>query len=154
MTSNIGSQLILAHQGRVAEIRDQLNDQLKQRFLPEFLNRIDDIVVFNALTQDDLGSIVDLLLDRSRRRVRAQGMELEVTDAAKAKLVELGYQPEFGARPLRRTLQTELDNRLATLLLDGTVEPGDTIVADVDADGELSVALAGERPENGEATES
>ena len=154
LTSNIGSQLILAHQGRVAEIRDQLNDQLKQRFLPEFLNRIDDIVVFNALTQDDLGSIVDLLLDRSRRRVRAQGMELEVTDAAKRKLVELGYQPEFGARPLRRTLQTELDNRLATLLLDGTVEPGDTILADLDADGELSVALAGDRPENGEAIES
>ena len=154
LTSNIGSQLILAHQGRVAEIRDQLNDQLKQRFLPEFLNRIDDIVVFNALTQDDLGSIVDLLLDRSRRRVRAQGMELEVTDAAKRKLVELGYQPEFGARPLRRTLQTELDNRLATLLLDGTVEPGDTILADIGADGELSVALAGDRPENGEAIES
>jgi ATP-dependent Clp protease ATP-binding subunit ClpC len=154
LTSNIGSQLILAHQGRVAEIRDQLNDQLKQRFLPEFLNRIDDIVVFNALTQDDLGSIVDLLLDRSRRRVRAQGMELEVTDAAKSKLVELGYQPEFGARPLRRTLQTELDNRLATLLLDGTVEPGDTILADIGADGELSVALAGERPENGGAIES
>ena len=154
LTSNIGSQLILAHQGRVAEIRDQLNDQLKQRFLPEFLNRIDDIVVFNALTQDDLGSIIDLLLDRSRRRVRAQGMELEVTDAAKRKLVELGYQPEFGARPLRRTLQTELDNRLATLLLDGTVEPGDTILADLDADGELSVALAGDRPENGEAIES
>ena len=143
LTSNIGSQLILAHQGRVAEIRDQLNDQLKARFLPEFLNRIDEIVVFNALTRDDLGSIVELLLDRSRRRVRAQGLELEVTDAAKQRLVELGYQPEFGARPLRRTLQTELDNRLATLLLDGTVGPGDTIVADVDADGELSVAVAG-----------
>jgi ATP-dependent Clp protease ATP-binding subunit ClpC len=111
--------------------------------LPEFLNRIDEIVVFNALTQDDLGSIVELLLDRSRRRVRAQGLELEVTDAAKQRLVELGYQPEFGARPLRRTLQTELDNRLATLLLDGTVGPGDTIVADVDADGELSVAVGG-----------
>jgi ATP-dependent Clp protease ATP-binding subunit ClpC len=154
LTSNIGSQLILAHQGRVDEIRDQLNDQLKARFLPEFLNRIDEIVVFNALTRDDLGLIIDLLLDRSRRRVRAQGMELEVTDAAKRRLVELGHQPEFGARPLRRTLQTQLDNRLATLLLDGTVEPGDTIVADVDADGELSVAPAGARPENGGVIES
>ena len=143
LTSNIGSQVILAHQGRVEEIRDQLYDQLKARFLPEFLNRIDEIVVFNALTQDDLLSIVELLLDHSRRRLRAQGMELEVTDAAKRRLVELGHQPEFGARPLRHTLQTELDNRLATLLLDGTLEAGDTIVADVGEDGSVRVALAG-----------
>ncbi len=143
LTSNIGSQLILAQQGRVDEIRDQLMDQLRARFLPEFLNRIDEIVVFNALTQDDLGEIIELLLDHSRRRVKAQGLELEVTDAAKRRLVELGHQPEFGARPLRRTLQTELDNRLAVLLLDGTVRPGDTIVADADQDGILSVRLAG-----------
>jgi len=143
LTSNIGSQLILAQQGRVEEIRDQLYDQLKARFLPEFLNRIDEIVVFNPLTQDDLLSIVELLLDHSRRRLRAQGMELEVTDAAKRRLVELGHQPEFGARPLRRTLQTELDNRLATLLLDGTLEAGDTIVADAGEDGAVRVALAG-----------
>ena len=142
LTSNIGSQLILAHHGRVDEIRDQLTDQLKTRFLPEFLNRIDDIVVFNALSEDDLGSIVELLLDHSRRRLKAQGLELEVTDTAKRKLVELGHQPEFGARPLRRTLQTELDNRLATLLLDGTVEPGDTVRADVGEDGQITVALA------------
>jgi hypothetical protein len=83
-----------------------------------------------------------LLGARSCRRVEAQGLELEVTGAAK-KLVELGYQPEFGARPLRRTLQTELDNRLATLLLDGSTRQGDTIVADVGRDGQLRVALAG-----------
>jgi ATP-dependent Clp protease ATP-binding subunit ClpC len=143
LTSNIGSQLILAHQGRVEEIRDQLMDQLRARFLPEFLNRIDEIVVFNALTENDLGDIIELLLDHSRRRVEAQGLELEVTDAAKRRLVELGHQPEFGARPLRRTLQTELDNRLAVLLLDGTVKPGDRIVADAGEDGKLSVRIAG-----------
>jgi ATP-dependent Clp protease ATP-binding subunit ClpC len=143
LTSNIGSQLILAHAGRVDEVRDQLMDQLRARFLPEFLNRIDEIVVFNALTEQDLGEIIELLLDHSRRRVRAQGLELEVTEAAKRKLVELGHQPEFGARPLRRTLQTELDNRLAVLLLDGTVKPGDAIIADVDEDGKLGVRLAG-----------
>jgi len=143
LTSNIASQLILGQQGRVDEIRDQLMDQLRARFLPEFLNRIDEIVVFNPLTEDDLGEIIELLLDRSRRRVKAQGLELEVTDAAKRRLVGLGHQPEFGARPLRRTLQTELDNRLAVLLLDGTVQPGDTIVADADEDGKLSVRLAG-----------
>jgi ATP-dependent Clp protease ATP-binding subunit ClpC len=146
LTSNVGSQLILAHEGRVDEIRDQLMDQLKARFLPEFLNRIDDIVVFNALTEDDLGRIVDLLLESSRRRVKAQGMELEITEAAKKKLAQLGHQPEFGARPLRRTLQTELDNRLATLLLDGSVESGDTIRADVDAGGELALTVAKAAP--------
>jgi ATP-dependent Clp protease ATP-binding subunit ClpC len=143
LTSNVGSQLILAHQGRADEIRDQLMEQLQKRFLPEFLNRIDEIVIFHALTERDLGSIIELLLDRSRRRVRAQGLELEVTGAAKRKLVELGHRPEFGARPLRRTLQTELDNRLAVLLLDGTAKPGDTIVADVGEDGKLTVRLAG-----------
>jgi ATP-dependent Clp protease ATP-binding subunit ClpC len=154
LTSNIGSQLILAHQGRVEEIRDQLNDELKARFLPEFLNRIDDIVVFNALTEQDLGRIVDLLLEHSRRRVRAQGMELEVTEAAKRRLAELGHQPEFGARPLRRTLQTELDNRLATLLLDGTVEPGDTILADVDGAGRLEVAPVSGKASKGTSNET
>ena len=148
LTSNIGSQMILGKQGRVEEIRDQLMDQLKARFLPEFLNRIDEIVVFNPLSENDLMSIVELLLDDSRHRVRAQGLELEVTEAAKKHLVELGHQPEFGARPLRRTLQTELDNRLAMLLLDGTVNPGDTIVADVGKDGELTVQLAGGTKEN------
>jgi ATP-dependent Clp protease ATP-binding subunit ClpC len=142
LTSNIGSQLILAHQGRVEEIRDQLTEQLQARFLPEFLNRIDEIVVFNALSENDLNRIIELLLDHSRRRVRAQGLELEVTDAARRKLVEMGYQPQFGARPLRRTLQTELDNRLAVLLLDGSVKPGDTIVADVGEDGKIKVRLA------------
>ncbi|MGV9350293.1 ATP-dependent Clp protease ATP-binding subunit, partial [Streptomyces spiralis] len=101
------------------------------RFLPEFLNRIDDIILFHSLTQDDLTHIVDHLLDQSEHRVHAQGMKLDVTEAAKKLLVAHGHQPEFGARPLRRTIQTELDNRIATLLLAGDAEPGDTIVADV-----------------------
>ena len=92
---------------------------------------------------DHIGEIIELLLDRSRRRVRAEGREPEVTDVAKRRLVELGHQPEFGARPLRRTLQTELDDRLAVLLLDGTAQLGDTIVADADEDWKLSVRLAG-----------
>ena len=146
MTSNLGSQLILAHHGKVDEIRDQLMETLKVRFLPEFLNRIDDIVVFHALGKQELSAIVDLLLDRSRHRVRAQGLDLEVTDAAKARLVELGHQPEFGARPLRRTLQTELDNRIANLLLDGALDPGDVLRADVGEDGEITVTVASPQP--------
>ncbi|MEU6389152.1 ATP-dependent Clp protease ATP-binding subunit [Streptomyces sp. NPDC046939] len=131
MTSNLASQLILSHQGAVDEIRDELMAELRGHFRPEFLNRIDEVVVFHALTREDLVRIVDLLLERSRRRLHAQQVTLQVTDAAKEWLAEQGYQPEFGARPLRRTIQTELDNRLSTMLLDGQVDPGDTVVCDV-----------------------
>ncbi|MEV0975566.1 ATP-dependent Clp protease ATP-binding subunit [Streptomyces sp. NPDC049915] len=134
MTSNIGAQRILARHGDVGAIKEELMRDLRGRFLPEFLNRIDDIVVFHALTEPDLDRIVDLLLDASRRRVRAQGMDLEVTEAAKKLLVAHGHQPEFGARPLRRTIQAELDNRIASLLLADEAGPGDTIVADVVGD--------------------
>ncbi|MFE7627495.1 ATP-dependent Clp protease ATP-binding subunit [Streptomyces sp. NPDC057509] len=131
MTSNIGAHRILDHEGDAAELKDQLMEELRGRFLPEFLNRIDDIIVFHSLTEENLSEIVDHLLDRSKHRVHAQGMTLEVTEAAKKLVVAHGYQPAFGARPLRRTIQTELDNRVASLLLGGDAEPGDTIVADV-----------------------
>ncbi|MFG2503794.1 ATP-dependent Clp protease ATP-binding subunit [Streptomyces sp. NPDC048441] len=131
MTSNIGAHRILDHKGDVSEIRDELMEELRARFLPEFLNRIDDIIIFHSLTEEDLSQIVDHLLNQSEHRVHAQGMKLEVTEAAKKLLVAHGHQPEFGARPLRRTIQTELDNRIASLLLGGEVDPGDTIVADV-----------------------
>ncbi|MGC0327173.1 ATP-dependent Clp protease ATP-binding subunit ClpC [Streptomyces sp. SAI-170] len=134
MTSNIGAQRILAHEGDAAELKDELMEDLRARFLPEFLNRIDDIIVFHSLTEQDLSEIVDHLLDRSKHKVHGQGMTLEVTEAAKKLLVAHGYQPEFGARPLRRTIQTELDNRVAEILLTGDAEPGDTIVADLKDD--------------------
>jgi ATP-dependent Clp protease ATP-binding subunit ClpC len=140
MTSNIGAQRIVAHQGDAAEIKDVLMDDLRARFLPEFLNRIDDIIVFHSLTHRDLGMIVDHLLDDSRRRVRAQGLSLDVTEDAKELLLGHGYQPEFGARPLRRTIQSELDNEIASLLLGGEAEPGDTIVAEAH-DGALQCAV-------------
>nr|WP_031074509.1 AAA family ATPase [Streptomyces sp. NRRL WC-3742] len=150
MTSNIGSQRILDHSGNVDEIRDDLMRDLRGQFRPEFLNRIDEVIVFHALTRKDLLSVVDLLLERSRRRLRAQDIGLDVTEAAKEFLVNRGYQPEFGARPLRRTIQSELDNRISNLLLDGTVREGDTLIADV-SDGELTVTLA--RPEPSAAFE-
>ncbi|NGO67734.1 ATP-dependent Clp protease ATP-binding subunit [Streptomyces boncukensis] len=140
MTSNIGSHLILAHHGDVEEIRPQLKEQLNAAFLPEFLNRIDETVVFQALTEENLGRIVDLLLEGSVRRLRAQDIGLEVTDAARKLLIAHGYQPEFGARPLRRTIQAELDNRLASFLLSDAAGPGDTLVADVDKDA-LTVSV-------------
>ncbi|MFD5521016.1 ATP-dependent Clp protease ATP-binding subunit [Streptomyces sp. NPDC127066] len=136
MTSNIGAHRILDHKGDVSDLKDTLMDELRTRFLPEFLNRIDDIIIFHGLKEDDLARIVEHLLGRSERRVHAQGMKLEVTEAAKKLLVAHGHQPEFGARPLRRTIQTELDNGIAELLLGGEAEPGDTIVAD-DRDGSV-----------------
>ncbi|MFJ4668785.1 ATP-dependent Clp protease ATP-binding subunit [Kitasatospora purpeofusca] len=149
MTSNIGSQRILDHAGDVDEIRDDLMRDLRSQFRPEFLNRIDEVIVFHALTRKDLLQVVDLLLDRTRRRLKAQDVDLEVTDGAKELLVNLGYQPAFGARPLRRTIQQELDNRISDLLLDGTVREGDTLVAEV-SDGQLTVTLARPEPEQGQ----
>ncbi|GAA1990249.1 ATP-dependent Clp protease ATP-binding subunit [Kitasatospora viridis] len=141
MTSNIGSRRILDHHGDVESIRGDLMKDLGRQFRPEFLNRIDEVIVFHALTRADLVRIVDLLLARSRRRLKAQDVDLEVTGEAKEWLANRGYQPEFGARPLRRTIQAELDNRVANLLLDGTVREGDTVLASVQ-DGELTCTLA------------
>ncbi|MFF4211379.1 ATP-dependent Clp protease ATP-binding subunit [Streptomyces sp. NPDC001796] len=140
MTSNIASKHILDHHGDIDEIRDDLMAELQAHFRPEFLNRIDEVIVFHALGRRDLVRIVDLLLDGSRRRLHAQQIGLEVTETAKEWLANRGYQPEYGARPLRRTIQTELDNRLSNMLLDGTLNPGDTVVVDV-VDGELSLSL-------------
>ncbi|MFI6416458.1 ATP-dependent Clp protease ATP-binding subunit [Streptomyces sp. NPDC050842] len=148
MTSNIGAHRILAHEGDAAELKDELMQDLRGKFLPEFLNRIDDIIVFHSLTEGDLSEILEHLLDRSKRRVHAQGMTLEVTEAAKKLLVAHGYQPAFGARPLRRTIQRELDNRVANLLLGGEAGPGDTIVADI-VDDSLHCTVRKGGPQDG-----
>jgi ATP-dependent Clp protease ATP-binding subunit ClpC len=140
MTSNIASKHILDHQGDIEEIRDDLTAELQAHFRPEFLNRIDEVIIFHSLGREDLVRIVDLLLEGTRRRLHAQEVRLEVTEAAKEWLADRGYQPEYGARPLRRTIQAELDNRLSNMLLDGTLNPGDTVVADV-ADDELVLSL-------------
>ncbi|MGW2298246.1 ATP-dependent Clp protease ATP-binding subunit [Streptomyces violaceorubidus] len=153
MTSNIGARRILDHKGDVSDLKDELTQALRGRFLPEFLNRIDEIIVFHGLTQDDLSRIVDHLLARSERRVHAQGLTLKVTEAAKKLLIAHGHQPEFGARPLRRTIQAELDNRVADLLLGGEADPGDTIVADVVDDSlHCTVDKTGPRPAEASGT--
>ncbi|MFH8617761.1 ATP-dependent Clp protease ATP-binding subunit [Streptomyces sp. NPDC017979] len=140
MTSNIGSKTILDHHGEVDEIRDELMAELRAHFRPEFLNRVDEVIVFHALTRADLVRIVDLLLAGTRRRLHAQHVDLDITEGAKELLANRGYQPEFGARPLRRTIQSELDNRLSTMLLDGTLNPGDMVLVEA-RDGELTLSL-------------
>ncbi|MBF6320457.1 ATP-dependent Clp protease ATP-binding subunit [Nocardia cyriacigeorgica] len=136
MTSNIGSDLILsAPDGDLDSITPALNERLRSHFRPEFLNRIDDTIVFHRLDQTQIHRIVDLVLDGTRRLLHAQDIDLDVTDPAVDWLAEHGYQPEFGARPLRRTVQKEVDNKLSRLLLDGDLKPGDTVRLDADGGG-------------------
>ncbi|WP_189033366.1 ATP-dependent Clp protease ATP-binding subunit [Nocardia rhizosphaerihabitans] len=128
MTSNIGSDLILkAPEGDLEAITPQLMERLQQHFRPEFLNRIDETVVFHRLDKSQLERIVNLILDKTRRMLAAQDIELDISESAVDWLGDRGFQPEFGARPLRRTVQKELDNRISRLLLDGGLEPGATV---------------------------
>jgi ATP-dependent Clp protease ATP-binding subunit ClpB len=110
-------------------------------FRPEFVNRIDDIVRFRALEAADLRHIVDIQLDHLAARLAARRISLEVTPEAKDRLAELGYDPVFGARPLKRVLQRELADRLATALLDGTVTEGDEVTVGVAAEGEIALSV-------------
>ncbi|MEV5736234.1 ATP-dependent Clp protease ATP-binding subunit [Streptomyces sp. NPDC052292] len=144
MTSNIGADRILAAGTEdYTKVREAVMPVLQQHFRPEFLNRIDEIIVFRGLERGELRQVVDLMLEHTRRRLHAQDVALEVTDAAAELLANLGYQPDFGARPLRRTIQREVDDRLADLLLSGGLTAGDRAVVDA-ADG--SVAIRAERP--------
>jgi ATP-dependent Clp protease ATP-binding subunit ClpB len=106
----------------------------KDYFKPEFINRIDDIVRFRSLTADDLGAIVEIQLRRLRDRLAARRITLDVTPAAVALVAEVGYDPAFGARPLKRVIQREISDRLATAILDGTISEGDHITVDADAE--------------------
>jgi ATP-dependent Clp protease ATP-binding subunit ClpC len=147
MTSNLGSDVInrrgatlgFGAGGSEADEearREQVLRPLREHFRPEFLNRIDEIVVFRQLTGEQLRQITSLLLDQTRRMVSAQGITVDFTDAAVDWLAARGYQPEYGARPLRRTIQREVDNELSRLLLDGRVAEGGRVTVDV-ADGHL-----------------
>ncbi|MFD4559903.1 ATP-dependent Clp protease ATP-binding subunit [Streptomyces sp. NPDC058469] len=139
MTSNIGADRILAAGvDDYAKVRDTVMPVLNQHFRPEFLNRIDEIIVFRGLERAQLRDIVDLLLEHTRRRLHAQDVTLEVTDAAADLLANLGYQPDFGARPLRRTIQREVDDRLADMLLAGALNAGDQARVDA-SDGTIEI---------------
>ena len=138
MTSNVGSHLITAVSGgredKVAYEAMKLSvmDALRGQFRPEFLNRIDEIIVFHTLTDEHLTRIVDLLLDRVQQRLNDQELVLELTPAAKTLIVREGTDPAYGARPLKRTIQRLVENPLARGLLRGEFQPGDHIVADAD----------------------
>jgi ATP-dependent Clp protease ATP-binding subunit ClpB len=133
MTSNIGSQLImdLADEEDDSEIRRRVLAALREQFLPEFLNRIDETIVFHPLQKKEIRQIVELQLARLQQRLKDQDLTLEITDAAKNALADEGYDPVYGARPLKRVIQQRLENELANRLLAGEFEEGATITVDV-----------------------
>jgi ATP-dependent Clp protease ATP-binding subunit ClpB len=134
MTSNLGSDLIL-NARNPEEIRGALQELLKASFRPEFLNRIDETVIFNRLGKAEIHKIVDIQLERLAHRLEDRKLRLTVTPAAKDFLAERGYDPLFGARPLKRTIQSELENPLARLILAGKYKEGATVVVDRQGDG-------------------
>ncbi|HET8926856.1 MAG TPA: AAA family ATPase, partial [Microbacterium sp.] len=142
LTSNLGSPILIDPTLTWDDKRAQVLDLVRQAFRPEFVNRLDDIVMFHALTQDDLAQIVELSVDALQRRLRDRRLTLAVTPDARAWLAERGYDPMFGARPLRRLIQSEIQDRLAMALLSGGVRDGDLVRVDVAADGSQLVLAA------------
>ncbi|MFN8168460.1 MAG: ATP-dependent Clp protease ATP-binding subunit [Candidatus Nanopelagicales bacterium] len=146
MTTNLGTRDIAKGQNlgfsnaddtksSYERMKNKVNDELKQHFRPEFLNRIDDIVVFHQLTQDEIVTIVDLMVARLDQRLRDKDMGIELTRAAKDLLAEKGYDPVLGARPLRRTIQREIEDTLSEKILYGELRPGSIVVVDIEGEG-------------------
>ena len=118
-----------------------MNEELKQYFRPEFLNRLDEIIVFRQLTKDEVREIADLMLQEVFDRIKQQDILLSVTDRFKNKLVDEGYNPSYGARPLRRAVMRLLEDSLAEEVLAGKIKAGDSAVVDVSDDGSVQVLL-------------
>ena len=146
LTSNLGSDLILEDLEKSRAIgKNELSDEaknaidqlLKRQFRPEFLNRLDDIVYYKSLTKQEIGSIVDLMLADLRRRLADKQLNLTVTDAAKNAIIDGGYDPIYGARPLKRYIQAHVETMIAKEIIGGAHAAGDTLTVDADADGKL-----------------
>jgi ATP-dependent Clp protease ATP-binding subunit ClpC len=162
MTSNLGSDIISSRSGSLGFTsgdeqreetvnRDKLMTRLRDNFRPEFLNRVDEVVVFRKLAADELHRITEALLDDSRQRLHEQNIELEFDAAAVDWIAERGHQPEFGARPLRRTIQREVDDRIADLLLEDKVSEGQQVLVHTDDVGALVFDVTDPGASNGEA---
>jgi ATP-dependent Clp protease ATP-binding subunit ClpB len=137
MTSNIASQKIMEG-NKDEDLKDALQKELRQFFRPEFLNRIDDIVIFHRLKEEQLESIVNIQLDGLRARLADKKIKLEMSKGALAYLAERGYDPVYGARPLKRLIQHDLVDHMALMLLDGQIKEGQTVKVDVKS-GELII---------------
>ena len=146
LTSNLGSDLILEDlEKRRAEGKNDLSDEaknaidqlLKRQFRPEFLNRLDDIVYYKSLTKQEVGSIVDLMLTDLRKRLADKQLNLVVTDAAKNSIIDGGYDPIYGARPLKRYIQSHVETMIAKEIIAGAHAAGDALTVDADGEGRL-----------------
>jgi len=155
MTSNLGSERIQAHTRKdesFEELKEEMAQVLRHNLRPEFLNRIDETIVFRALTEEQTADIARLLVERTKRRLRSQNIEVEFSEAAVELLAKEGFDPEFGARPLRRIIQRRVDNELSRMVLNGSLKAGDKVVVDAGEDelafevleGESALAAEGE----------
>ncbi|HYK18168.1 MAG TPA: ATP-dependent chaperone ClpB [Bryobacteraceae bacterium] len=142
MTSNIGSHRILDYRGSFAgegynRMKDAVLEELRRHFRPEFLNRVDEMIVFHSLSEEHLKQIVEIQLNGLRKRLADRHVELELTDQARGHLVRVGYDPAYGARPLKRAIQREIETPMARLMLAGEIRDGQRIVVDLDSSGKL-----------------
>jgi ATP-dependent Clp protease ATP-binding subunit ClpB len=145
MTSNIGSHYFQEMaDGDRDEIRRKVMETLKAHFRPEFLNRLDEIIIFNPLGMEEIKKIVDIQIDYLRRRLADRKLDIRVTDRAKEVLASEGFDPNYGARPLKRVIQREIQDRLALKLLEGEFKEGDLIEVDVDSEGNFTFQRVGE----------
>ena len=147
MTSNIGSQYLLDGIGEDGSIRPEAEDMvmndLRAHFRPEFLNRLDEIIMFKPLTKDNIGGIIELMLSDVNKRLADRELSIELSDAAKDFVIEHGYEPAYGARPLKRFLTKHVDTLAARLILEGNVREGDVILID-EQDGKLMASVKGQ----------
>jgi ATP-dependent Clp protease ATP-binding subunit ClpB len=134
MTSNLGSREIQAAEGDEKQVRDAVLQELQSHFKPEFLNRIDDVVIFHQLSREQIGKIIDVQLERLRHMLAEKNIVLELDKSAKDLLMREGYDPSYGARPLKRAIQTYIQNPLAVKLLQGEVQPGQVIKLSANGD--------------------
>jgi ATP-dependent Clp protease ATP-binding subunit ClpB len=140
LTSNLGAEYLAALlEGQPAEAaREQVMEVVRRAFRPEFLNRLDEIILFNRLGRNEMKRIVDIQLKHLQKLLTDRKIVLEIDEQAKAWLANTGYDPVYGARPLKRVIQRELQNPLATMLLSGTIKDGDTVAVSV-RDGRLTI---------------
>ena len=158
MTSNIGSKVIEKGGGGLGfefsgesiedsqynRIKSLVNEELKQYFRPEFLNRLDEIIVFRQLTKNEVKDIAEIMLREVFSRISEKGIKLSVTDAFKERLVEEGYNPSYGARPLRRAVMRLLEDSLAEEVLSGRIKDGDKAIVDIDENKKVTVKISSE----------
>jgi ATP-dependent Clp protease ATP-binding subunit ClpC len=154
MTSNVGTEFVLrggtlgflqnSNNDEEKQAHDKIGKALKATFRPEFLNRVDETIIFSSLSEAEMLEIVDLQMNEVRERLEEHGISVELTPAARTRMSEIGYDPAFGARPLRRALQKYVESPLSVSLLSGQFSQGDTVIVDIDENNEIVFRSSGD----------